>query len=309
MDNNDISLLLDELTYAIKATDNNDLILVGQNTVKTTIDVSRRRGSNLASVATNVISVTSNELKEAGKATVRGELLDYSKDRSNKLKEGTSAAYNESKKLCKSLEDSFSNDPKVAAIKLAGIGLGFQLGSGGFDGDGGVPDLDLLGGIGEHRSLLTHSIFAGIVIEVLAMTFLDLIKVVSINLPENRSNYWDDLLDNIDNATNSTVTGLSAGIAYHLGIDATLDSDGTYKNLPFYMPQEGHIGLTAVNAVTEGADAIRRPKNTESLKSSNCYSTFLEAKQEAKKSAGSTIHRNGEEGFVVRYRTNDRRIR
>lgn len=43
--------------------------------------------------------------------------------------------------------------------------LGFYAGSGGVDGDGGIPDLDLLAGIDAHRSILTHSILAGVVAE------------------------------------------------------------------------------------------------------------------------------------------------
>ena len=35
------------------------------------------------------------------------------------------------------------NDPKEAAIKIFAVTMGFNVGGGGIDGDGGIPDLDL----------------------------------------------------------------------------------------------------------------------------------------------------------------------
>ena len=43
---------------------------------------------------------------------------------------------------------------------------------------------------------------------------------------------------------------MSLGLAYHLGVDATIQGEGTYKNLPFSMPQIGHQLLAGANSVT-----------------------------------------------------------
>ena len=53
---------------------------------------------------------------------------------------------------------------------------------------------------------------------------------------------------------------MSAGLIYHLGFDATIDRDGTYKNLPFSMPQYGHQVLIALNSLTELVDLKSKKK-------------------------------------------------
>ena len=57
---------------------------------------------------------------------------------------------------------------------------------------------------------------------------------------------------------NELVAGASAGIAYHLGIDATIDGDGKYMDLPFSTTQEVHQAIAATNAMAEGLDAVAR---------------------------------------------------
>jgi hypothetical protein len=51
--------------------------------------------------------------------------------------------------------------------------------------------------------------------------------------------------------------GTSSGIAYHLAVDATLQP-AAYHGIPFSMPMEGHQTFMAINALTEGADAVAR---------------------------------------------------
>ena len=50
---------------------------------------------------------------------------------------------------------------------------------------------------------------------------------------------------------------MSLGLAYHLGVDATIQGEGTYKNLPFSMPQIGHQLLAGANSVTEFVDTTK----------------------------------------------------
>lgn len=60
-----------------------------------------------------------------------------------------------------SLVGRLRTEPEETAPLLLGSFVGFLVGSGGFDGDGGLPDLDLVGGVGAHRSPVTHSFVMG----------------------------------------------------------------------------------------------------------------------------------------------------
>lgn len=67
------------------------------------------------------------------------------------------------------------------------------------------------------------------------------------------------MLTHGDRAARMLTSGASLGIAYHLGIDATLDGEGTYKDLPVELPLEGHQAIAAANAAIEMADTTARP--------------------------------------------------
>ena len=56
--------------------------------------------------------------------------------------------------------------------------------SGGPDGDGGAPDLDLMFGIGAHRSVFSHSILMGASLETGLLALLRLTQLVHAKLPE-----------------------------------------------------------------------------------------------------------------------------
>ncbi|PIP00689.1 hypothetical protein CJ014_00870 [Pleomorphomonas carboxyditropha] len=153
-------------------------------------------------------------------------------------------------------------NPAETAPQLMMLTFGFLTGSGGLDGNGGIPDLDFQLGIGHHRSLLTHSILSGLVVETLCLGFIDLVCTIADKLPEDRDPIWDVLVSRGNALVAAASTGLSAGIAYHLGVDATLQP-AAYHDLPFSMPIEGHQAVMGANAAAEGVDAMKRNNSVE----------------------------------------------
>ncbi len=131
------------------------------------------------------------------------------------------------------------------------------------DGNGGVPDTDItIFGIGDHRSLFTHSIIAGIVVEGAILALADLAGIVCDKLPPGeRSEFWDQISRTKDQIAHHLAAGTSAGIAYHLAVDATLQP-AAYKDLPLSMPMEAHQALFALNAAVEAQDASKRVETT-----------------------------------------------
>ena len=132
----------------------------------------------------------------------------------------------------KYLKESISNfnklikdEPKDAAIKIFAALMGFNVGGGGIDGDGGIPDLDLMVSIGAHRSIITHSVLPTIFFEGLFLSMIGLVKIVHKNLPAEHDPLWDDIKNNNEKVLETFFNGMSAGLIFHLGIDATLDGD------------------------------------------------------------------------------------
>ena len=89
---------------------------------------------------------------------------------------------------------------------------------------------------------------------------IGLVKIIHGNLPPGYDPFWDDIKSNNEKVLETFFNGMSAGLILHLGIDATLDGEGTYKNLPFSMPQFGHQILTALNSLTELVDLKSKKK-------------------------------------------------
>lgn len=147
-------------------------------------------------------------------------------------------------------------NPRESAGRFALFCLGFNVASGGLDGDGGIPDLDWTL-FEEHRSILTHSIVPGIVIEVAVGSFVDLIGTIHANLPVEHDPLWDSI--RVGSKELSLIAhGASVGIAFHLGIDATIDGDGSYADLPWSQPEEMHQAIGMGNALIEGLDGVAR---------------------------------------------------
>ena len=135
--------------------------------------------------------------------------------------------------------------------------MGFNLGGGGLDADGGIPDLDLLVSIGNHRSILTHSVLPMIIIEGICISIIGLVNTVHNNLPPGHDQIWDDIKCSNKTVLESFFTGMSLGLAYHLGVDGTIQGDGTYKDLPFSIPKFGHQLIAGLNSITEFIDTTK----------------------------------------------------
>ena len=158
--------------------------------------------------------------------------------------------------LVKDIGRAVKDDPKNEAPKLLAAFLGFYAGSGGVDGDGGIPDLDLLAGIDAHRALLTHSLLAGALAEGILLAMIDLSGQIADRLPLDHDPLWDKLAQASTLLSGTLTTGMSAGIAYHLLWDAAIEP-APYHGLPVEMPMEAHTAILAANGAAEGAYAAQ----------------------------------------------------
>jgi len=250
--------LNDELKFALKNTPSNELREWANDIPKTFGILLIRRGRNFANLVMSVENFLAREGRGLASAVSKDRTADHLRDRGKSASEATMRTWEETKARFEKLQSAINANPRDSVPAIAVSVFGFVLGSGGIDGDGGVPDLDFIGGIGGHRSIFTHSVISGAVIETILLSTVALARCVHSNLPEHHDPLWEELVEGGEKLTGNFAAGISAGISYHLGIDATLDGGGTYKDLPFSLPIEGHQLIEAGNALAEGLDVAKR---------------------------------------------------
>jgi len=257
---NQYNNLNDELIHALKNTSHNDLKYWAKFTISLLPNIALRKVINLGDLLGKFAKVIYKESKDLLIAGYEFRLKSHTKYKLEKINEFSYSAYEDFKNINNLLLKLLKEDPKKAAIQIFLAAFGFNVGSGGLDGDGGIPDLDLLVSIGQHRSIITHSILPTIIIETLFLSVVCLIKIIHSNLPKNHDPIWDQIKENNEDILCTFYNGMSFGLAYHLGVDTFIDSGGTYKNLPFSMPLYGHQMIMGINSITEFVDFFKRKK-------------------------------------------------
>lgn len=280
--------LFDEISYAVRNTNSSALCACGIGILPAFGRAVGRRCSNLmemATLLTRFVGTETSSLIHAHRQGVADQHIAALQAKAGtSIREKTATG-------TKFIGDLIANPREMAPHVILGA-LSFYLGSGGLDGDGGVPDQDLALGLGAHRSILTHSILSGAVIEALAISALDLIRSVHVNLPPNHDRLWDNIVQGGGSFAEIFTRYVSLGISYHLAVDATIDGSGLYKDLPVALPAEGHQVVAAVNAAAEGADACKstiRMGQTARPSPWKRYPTHSEASAAARHYAGYRV--------------------
>ncbi|NLI00888.1 MAG: hypothetical protein GX446_15505 [Chthonomonadales bacterium] len=136
--------------------------------------------------------------------------------------------------------------------------LVFYAAAGGSDLEGGLPDLDLMTGIGNHRTVFTHSVLLGIETEFAMRFGLHSLDSLIQRMPADRHPVWDRVHTALSRYGERTITGVWLGIGAHLIKDAGLLHLGATKpvvGMPVPMPMEAHQVFLASNGVAAAAMA------------------------------------------------------
>lgn len=244
--------LYDDLAFALERTQASTLRDWGLRSAGRLVKLTGQRVSALAGLATRIGRAGAAEFSGLLHAWWADRLGEQVGDRTAAGIDGSIALVRGARDLVTGVGGGLVDNPRENAPKMMAAFLGFYAGAGGVDGDGGIPDLDLLAGIDAHRSILTHSILAGVAVEGVLLAIVDLASEVHAKLPFDHDPLWDRLAEAGAPLAASLATGASAGIAYHLLWDAGIEP-APYKDLPFSMPMEAHIGLMAANGAAEAA--------------------------------------------------------
>lgn len=233
-----------------------------QRTLGLFASVLARRVENLGVLGLDIAEWVGRELIDVSKATLDGRLGTHVTDRSRGGKRKVGAIATRMKRSVQGVLAAYKNDPRTVGPDLMVASLAALISSGGLDGNGGVPDSDIaLLGIDAHRSLLTHSVLSGAVIESGLFSLVDFIASSHSHLPAKHDRYWDVIHARSKGLAKSGAQGVSLGLAYHLGVDSVLQP-GAYHDLPFSMPIEAHQTVLGANAVAEGRDAGAKTHRT-----------------------------------------------
>jgi hypothetical protein len=173
------------------------------------------------------------------------------------------AAFGNATRQLAILGSAIREDPRGVLPRIMVGALAAVTASGGPDGDGGIPDLDLKLGIDAHRSIVFHSVVAGTVVETLLFGLARLVGTVYPYLPARHDALWDAIARHKDDFLQCAAQGASAGLAYHLVVDGTVQA-APYHGLPFSMPMEAHQALLVANAAAEGADISKKDQSYQS---------------------------------------------
>ena len=145
---------------------------------------------------------------------------------------------------------SLQRNPTETLVTMCSTAVVALLASGGVDGDGGLPDTDLLIGIDVHRSPLTHSIILTSALEASLLMLMRLTACAYTKLPSDHDPLWDSLYRHGQGILAATARGASIGVAYHLMVDSLIQP-APYHGLPFSMPIEFHQTLMGLNSMAE----------------------------------------------------------
>lgn len=254
----------DELQFALSCLDGNSLKAWGVRSSERVLALTGRRVGGLATLITRLAVTGGSEVNDLLAAFRQQRTLEHIGNRAAAVIDGTIGLGHEGVSLVARLAGLLRRDPKkTVPVLLAGL-LGFEAGSGGLDGNGGIPDLDLMMGIGAHRSALTHTLIIGIVAEGMVLALADLAAEVHCKLPLNHDPLWDGLARIGRPLTQSLAIGTSAGLAYHLLVDALIQPAALH-GLPIDLPMEGHQVILAASGIAEANDALHRTENQHGM--------------------------------------------
>lgn len=266
----ELTQILNELKYALnRAYDDDKLneILIGIlknegiEVLKDKKKLGKAIGDSAVKLKDKSIRFAKNKVSKFRSNGVRNELDDdYDRlvEALKKLPSFVSKKSADIKTNLKSFKNDFlmkSKDEKVELIASVLLGVIIFYGSsGGADLEGGIPDQDLLLGIGWHRHILSHSLFIGFIVEYIMRVGVSVIEKLYLYLPENHHVFWDHSRKFIVGNKNVAIGAMWLGIGAHLIQDSGITGVGMkpYVGVPFEMTMGQHQSLFIANGVASG---------------------------------------------------------
>lgn len=250
-----------ELAYAWDQTSRDDVIAWSITSGKGFVGATARRARNILRLVKKAAKFVGTESVAGYAAWEKDRLQSHLLNRVNDAGNSLVQTYRDVTVFTGQIAQAFKDDPKNAAVQLLTLVITSLAVSGGPDGDGGAPDLDLAFGIDAHRSILSHSILMGAALEAGILALLGVVKLTHHKLPDDHDAIWDAWHVQAMTISHAASMGVSVGMAYHLLVDG-LVQPAPYHDLPVSMPIEGHQTIFVVNGIGEVMDTAKKPVST-----------------------------------------------
>lgn len=254
--------LLSEMRTAVEGMTARELAGWGSGLGSKFARATANRAGNLVRLARWAAAGTTAAVRDSIEASRERKLFHHWRTKVQETyadaRQGSSRAYAEGERLWQLLRE----DPGKVAPELFAAVVMSVLVSGGPDGNGGAPDLDLMFGIDAHRSILSHSILMGSLIETGILGLLDLVSLVHAKLPAQRHPWWDSAHAMSMRLSGAAVVGSSLGMSYHMFVDGIFQP-AAYHDLPVSAPMEVHQAIMTTNSVAEGGEVVRKAHASE----------------------------------------------
>lgn len=257
-----------DLRHAWNQTSRSDLQAWGLTIGKDFAWTSVRRVKNVGKLIYRLGQGVIEEAQKAAKAIHAERFKEHVAERATAASRQVQDSYVKATDFISEFAQAFRRNPQEAGIQFATLVLTSLLVSGGPDGDGGAPDLDLAFGIDAHRSILSHSILMGAALETGILSLLKLVQLTHSKLPERHDPIWDALHAHASDIALAASQGASIGMAYHLLVDG-LAQPAPYHDLPVPMPLEAHQAILVVNGAGEIADVTNKRESAPQAHSIN----------------------------------------
>lgn len=255
-----LNRLQSELRYAWLQMSREDVLASGATSGVGFVGAASRR-------VKNVVNLARSTARFVGQETQAGYSAWLDKRLKLHLQARAADASGAMLQICRSVRDFadqfaqvFRADPKDAGIQLLTLVVTSLAVSGGPDGNGGAPDLDLMFGIDAHRSILSHSILMGAALEAGILSLLGVVKMTHSKLPAQHDELWDSLFEQASKMSVAASVGVGVGMAYHLLVDG-LVQPAPYHDIPISMPIEAHQSVFVVNGLGEVAGIGQKKRN------------------------------------------------
>lgn len=146
-------------------------------------------------------------------------------------------------------------DRRALVLDVIVAGAVAYLVAGGPDVEGGLPDLDLLLGVGHHRNPFSHTILIALSVEASLRFFAAALSQLHGRLPEDHDDFWDRALSTYSHTYEAGIVGVWLGTATHLLKDAGPPWAGVKPmvGLPVTLTVAGHKALLAGNSLAAAA--------------------------------------------------------
>lgn len=251
-----IQKLYAELGSALSTVSHSDIASWGLKSATRFPVITVRRFKNLGNATINLVKSSRREIDDLRRARHDERLGAHLEGRAAETIDAAIDVGKQAVKGVRVIAKALATNPKKAALDIFVLALGVYAGSGGADGNGGIPDTDLALGIGWHRSPITHSIIGGVIIEGSVLALADFADLVCANISQPDP-FWVQLMQSKNHLVSKFLVGASAGIAYHLAVDATLQP-AAYHGLPSEAPMSVHQTIMGMNAAAEGIDVFQK---------------------------------------------------